>query len=82
MEIGRGVSVQNIWMANQQFQSPRFKKVCNFTGPCHKVVLELDPIDYDMDNINPFNKVEIISMVPLYKQVACSSTYGQTLLES
>ncbi|KAF3452912.1 hypothetical protein FNV43_RR03345 [Rhamnella rubrinervis] len=49
---------------------------------CHKVGLELVPRDYDMDTASPFRKSDIISMVPVYKHVACSSADGRTLLES
>ncbi|KAG6427801.1 hypothetical protein SASPL_112048 [Salvia splendens] len=38
--------------------------------------------DYDMDSPFPFKKSDIISMVPVYKHVACSSADGRTLLES
>ncbi|XP_020672627.1 protein TSS [Dendrobium catenatum] len=49
---------------------------------CHKVGLELVPRDYDMDAVDPFKKSDIISMVPVYKHVTCSSADGRTLLES
>ncbi|TKY73152.1 TSS protein [Spatholobus suberectus] len=49
---------------------------------CHKVGLELVPRDYDMDIASPFRKTDIVSMVPIYKHVACSSADGRTLLES
>ncbi|XP_028075616.1 protein TSS-like [Camellia sinensis] len=35
-----------------------------------------------MDSATPFKKSDIISMVPVYKHVACSSADGCTLLES
>ncbi|CAN6449877.1 unnamed protein product [Victoria cruziana] len=35
-----------------------------------------------MDKTIPFEESDIISMVPVYKHVACSSADGRTLLES
>ncbi|KAK4775252.1 hypothetical protein SAY86_010187 [Trapa natans] len=58
------------------------RKFAVLRGLCHKVGLELVPRDYDMDSATPFRKVDIISMVPVYKHVACSSADGRTLLES
>nr|AWY63023.1 tetratricopeptide repeat-like superfamily protein [Erythranthe lewisii] len=58
------------------------RKFAILRGICHKVGLELVPRDYDMDTPFPFKKSDIISMVPVYKHVACSSADGRTLLES
>ncbi|CAK7338137.1 unnamed protein product [Dovyalis caffra] len=58
------------------------RKFAILRGLSHKVGLELLPRDYDMDNASPFKKSDIISMVPIYKHVACSSADGRTLLES
>ncbi|KAI3814695.1 hypothetical protein L1987_14339 [Smallanthus sonchifolius] len=58
------------------------RKFSILRGLCHKVGLELVPRDYDMDSASPFRKTDIISMVPIYKHVACSSADGRTLLES
>ncbi|KAK6273105.1 hypothetical protein POUND7_010188 [Theobroma cacao] len=58
------------------------RKLAILRGLSHKVGLELVPRDYDMDTPSPFRKSDIISMVPLYKHVACSSADGRTLLES
>ncbi|KAL9151085.1 hypothetical protein ABFS82_11G030600 [Erythranthe guttata] len=58
------------------------RKFAILRGLCHKVGLELVPRDYDMDTPFPFKKSDIISMVPVYKHVACSSADGRTLLES
>nr|XP_043625166.1 protein TSS [Erigeron canadensis] len=58
------------------------RKFSILRGLCHKVGLELVPRDYDMDSSSPFKKTDIISMVPIYKHVACSSADGRTLLES
>ncbi|GLT49592.1 hypothetical protein SLA2020_231400 [Shorea laevis] len=58
------------------------RKFAILRGLSHKVGLELLPRDYDMDTPFPFRKSDIISMVPVYKHVACSSADGRTLLES
>ncbi|XP_058213810.1 protein REDUCED CHLOROPLAST COVERAGE 2 [Rhododendron vialii] len=58
------------------------RKFSILRGLCYKVGLELLPRDYDMDSATPFKKSDIISMVPVYKHVACSSADGRTLLES
>ncbi|CAL5056201.1 unnamed protein product [Urochloa decumbens] len=58
------------------------RKYAILRGLCHKVGLELVTKDYDMDMPNPFRKSDIISVVPIYKHVACSSADGRTLLES
>ncbi|KAK3032246.1 hypothetical protein RJ639_035539, partial [Escallonia herrerae] len=58
------------------------RKFSILRGLCHKVGLELVPRDYDMESVSPFKKSDIISMVPVYKHVACSSADGRTLLES
>ncbi|KAI3513902.1 hypothetical protein L1887_12126 [Cichorium endivia] len=58
------------------------RKFAILRGLCHKVGLELVPRDYDMDSAFPFKKSDIVSMVPVYKHVACSSADGRTLLES
>uniref|UniRef100_A0A2N9HM86 Clu domain-containing protein n=1 Tax=Fagus sylvatica TaxID=28930 RepID=A0A2N9HM86_FAGSY len=62
--------------------SQDLRKFAILRGLCHKVGLELVPRDYDMDSASPFRKSDIISMVPVYKHVACSSADGRTLLES
>ncbi|RRT48183.1 hypothetical protein B296_00053266 [Ensete ventricosum] len=58
------------------------RKYAILRGLCHKVGLELVPRDYDMETPHPFRKSDIISMIPVYKHVACSSADGRTLLES
>ncbi|KAL3643024.1 hypothetical protein CASFOL_013839 [Castilleja foliolosa] len=82
------------WKWVEKFVSKRFgwqwkdearheiRKFAILRGVCHKVGLELVPRDYDMDSPFPFKKSDIISMVPVYKHVACSSADGRTLLES
>ncbi|KAJ8767706.1 hypothetical protein K2173_020646 [Erythroxylum novogranatense] len=58
------------------------RKYAILRGLSHKVGLELLPRDYEMESASPFRKSDIISMVPVYKHVACSSADGRTLLES
>ncbi|XP_068651789.1 protein REDUCED CHLOROPLAST COVERAGE 2-like [Aristolochia californica] len=58
------------------------RKFAILRGICHKLGLELVARDYDMDTPAPFKRNDIISMVPVYKHVACSSADGRTLLES
>ncbi|KAK1366883.1 Clu domain-containing protein [Heracleum sosnowskyi] len=58
------------------------RKFSVLRGLCQKVGLEIVPRDYDMDSVSPFKKLDIVSMVPVYKHVACSSADGRTLLES
>ncbi|XP_021750054.1 protein TSS-like [Chenopodium quinoa] len=58
------------------------RKFAILRGLSHKVGLELVPRDYEVDTDCPFRKSDIISMIPVYKHVACSSADGRTLLES
>ncbi|CAN6449876.1 unnamed protein product [Victoria cruziana] len=58
------------------------RKIAILRGLCHKVGMEIVPKDYEMDKTIPFEESDIISMVPVYKHVACSSADGRTLLES
>ncbi|CAN6483481.1 unnamed protein product [Victoria cruziana] len=58
------------------------RKFAILRGLCHKVGVELAPRDYDMEGPNPFKKRDVISLMPVHKQVACSSADGRTLLES
>ncbi|EFJ26734.1 hypothetical protein SELMODRAFT_10032, partial [Selaginella moellendorffii] len=61
---------------------PELRKYAVLRGICHKVGVEIAPRDYDYQSPNPFSSADIISMVPVYKQAACSSADGRTLLES
>ncbi|XP_058100419.1 protein REDUCED CHLOROPLAST COVERAGE 1 [Magnolia sinica] len=68
-----------------ELNSMNFRDVRKFAilrGLCHKVGIELAPRDFDMDSTNPFQKADIVSLVPVHKQVACSSADGRQLLES
>ncbi|XP_072965118.1 protein REDUCED CHLOROPLAST COVERAGE 1 [Typha angustifolia] len=58
------------------------RKYAILRGLCHKVGIELAPRDFDMDSAFPFQKLDIISLIPVHKQVACSSADGRQLLES
>ncbi|XP_038989066.1 protein TSS isoform X2 [Phoenix dactylifera] len=68
------------WRLKDEFQ--HLRKFVILRGLCHKVGLELVARDYDMDSPNPFEKSDIISVVPVYKHVTCSSADGRNLLES
>ncbi|KAK9141476.1 hypothetical protein Syun_010876 [Stephania yunnanensis] len=69
------------WQCNQEARHD-LRKFAILRGLCHKVGIELVPRDYDMDSPCPFRKSDIVSMVPVYKHVACSTADGRTLLES
>lgn len=58
------------------------RKFAILRGLCHKVGLELAPRDYEVDTACSFKSSDIISVIPVYKHVACSSADGRTLLES
>nr|XP_023876914.1 protein TSS [Quercus suber] len=83
-----------VWRWLQVFLKKRFewdlsslnykdiRKFAILRGLCHKVGIELVPRDFDMDSLNPFRKSDIVSLVPVHKQAACSSADGRQLLES
>ncbi|KAJ7962574.1 Tetratricopeptide repeat (TPR)-like superfamily protein [Quillaja saponaria] len=58
------------------------RKFAILRGLCHKVGIELVPRDFDMDSPTPFRKSDVVSLVPVHKQAACSSADGRQLLES
>ncbi|KAL0379395.1 UNVERIFIED_CONTAM: protein TSS [Sesamum angustifolium] len=58
------------------------RKFAILRGLCHKVGIELVPRDFDMKSAHPFRKEDIVSLVPVHKQAACSSADGRQLLES
>ncbi|CAA0816455.1 Tetratricopeptide repeat (TPR)-like superfamily protein [Striga hermonthica] len=68
------------WKLQDEFQ--HLRKLSILRGLCHKVGLELAPRDYDLESSAPFTKSDIISIVPICKNVGCSSADGRTLLES
>ncbi|KAF9617084.1 hypothetical protein IFM89_033189 [Coptis chinensis] len=46
------------------------RKISILRGICQKVGVELVPRDYDMDNLNPFRSIDVISMVPVCKALS------------
>ncbi|KAG0621755.1 hypothetical protein M758_3G045500 [Ceratodon purpureus] len=70
------------WKLDREQENAEIRKYAVLRGLCHKVGIEVAPRDYALDTSTPFKKADIISMVPVYKQVACSSADGRTLLES
>ncbi|KAD3069055.1 hypothetical protein R6Q59_016956 [Mikania micrantha] len=64
------------------FNYTELRKIAILRGLCHKVGVELVPRDFNMNTPNPFRKEDIISLVPVHKQAACSSADGRQLLES
>ncbi|CAK9197344.1 unnamed protein product [Sphagnum troendelagicum] len=70
------------WKLAGEVISSELRKYAILRGLCHKVGIEIAPHDYDLDTPTPFRTGDIISMIPVYKQVACSSADGRTLLES
>ncbi|XP_078443791.1 tetratricopeptide repeat (TPR)-like superfamily protein [Wolffia australiana] len=91
-QVNSGASLNQKWI--ETFLEKRFgykwkddactelRKYAVLRGLCHKVGLELITRDYEMDGCSPFTKSDIVSMVPVYKHVSCSSADGRTLLES
>ncbi|XP_044501218.1 protein TSS-like isoform X2 [Mangifera indica] len=57
------------------------RKFAILRGLCHKVGIELVSRDFDMDSPSPFRKTDIVGLVPVHKQAACSSADGRQLLE-
>lgn len=43
--------------------------------------IEIAPRNYDLASDRPFHAADIISMVPVYKSVACTTADGRQLLE-
>ncbi|KAL3622455.1 Protein REDUCED CHLOROPLAST COVERAGE 1 [Castilleja foliolosa] len=58
------------------------RKFAILRGLCRKVGIELVPRDFDMKSAHPFQKEDIVALVPIHKQAACSSADGRQLLES
>lgn len=58
------------------------RKFVILRGLCQKVGIELVPRDYDMTSSDPFHAADLVSLIPVYKQAACSSADGRQLLES
>ncbi|KAJ1273040.1 hypothetical protein BS78_06G249700 [Paspalum vaginatum] len=68
------------WKLKDEFA--HLRKFIILRGLCSKVGLELVARDYDMNSPNPFDKSDIISIVPVCKHVVYSSIDGRNLLES
>ncbi|XP_010522920.1 PREDICTED: protein TSS [Tarenaya hassleriana] len=64
------------------FSYKDLRKFAILRGLCHKVGIELIPRDFDMDSPEPFRKTDVVSLIPVHKQAACSSADGRQLLES
>ncbi|KAJ4761266.1 Tetratricopeptide repeat (TPR)-like superfamily protein [Rhynchospora pubera] len=68
------------WGITDEFDYLR--KLILLRGLCNKVGLELVARDYDLSGPNPFEKSDIISLVPICKHMICSSADGRNLLEA
>ncbi|GAB2271810.1 hypothetical protein Dimus_006641 [Dionaea muscipula] len=64
------------------FDYKDLRKFSILRGLCQKVGIELAPRDYDMNSSVPFHGSDIVSLIPVHKQAACSSADGRQLLES
>ncbi|GAB4844598.1 hypothetical protein Ancab_037997, partial [Ancistrocladus abbreviatus] len=64
------------------FNYKDLRKFAILRGLCQKVGIELVPRDYDMNSPFPFHAADIVSLIPVHKQAACSSADGRQLLES
>ncbi|KAI4303417.1 hypothetical protein MLD38_039051 [Melastoma candidum] len=64
------------------FNCKDLRKFAILRGLCQKVGIELAPRDYDMESTHPFCGADVISLIPVHKQAACSSADGRQLLES
>ncbi|XP_062226922.1 protein REDUCED CHLOROPLAST COVERAGE 3-like [Phragmites australis] len=74
------LSKRYCWKLKDEF--PHLRKFIILRGLCSKVGLELVARDYDMNSPNPFDKSDIVSIVPVCKHVVYSSIDGRNLLES
>uniref|UniRef100_A0ACD5V1Y8 Uncharacterized protein n=1 Tax=Avena sativa TaxID=4498 RepID=A0ACD5V1Y8_AVESA len=63
-------------------ESEHLRKSIILRGLCGKVGLELVARDYDMNSPNPFDKSDIVNLVPICKHVVYSSIDSRNLLES
>ncbi|XP_039774417.1 protein TSS-like isoform X2 [Panicum virgatum] len=68
------------WKLKDEFA--HLRKFIILKGLCSKVGLELVAKDYNLNSPNPFDKSDIISIVPICKHVVYSSIDGRNLLES
>uniref|UniRef100_J3M1Z7 Clu domain-containing protein n=1 Tax=Oryza brachyantha TaxID=4533 RepID=J3M1Z7_ORYBR len=68
------------WKLKDEFA--HLRKFIILRGLCSKVGLELVARDYDMNSPNPFDKSDIVNIIPVCKHVVYSSIDGRNLLES
>ncbi|TVU16325.1 hypothetical protein EJB05_39883 [Eragrostis curvula] len=74
------LSKRYFWKLKDEFA--HLRKSIILRGLCSKVGLELVARDYDMNSPSPFEKSDIVSIVPVCKHVVYSSIDGRNLLES
>ncbi|XP_062184018.1 protein REDUCED CHLOROPLAST COVERAGE 2-like isoform X2 [Phragmites australis] len=74
------LSKRYCWELKDEFS--HLRKFIILRGLCNKVGLELVTRDYDMNSPNPFDKSDIVSIVPVCKHVIYSSIDSRNLLES
>ncbi|VAH37969.1 unnamed protein product [Triticum turgidum subsp. durum] len=74
------LSKRYCWKLKDEFA--HLRKPIILRGLCSKVGLELVARDYDMNSPNPFDKSDIVNIVPICKHVVYSSIDSRNLLES
>ncbi|KAM3390712.1 hypothetical protein ACQJBY_012368 [Aegilops geniculata] len=74
------LSKRYCWTLKDEFA--HLRKPIILRGLCSKVGLELVARDYDMNSPNPFDKSDIVNIVPICKHVVYSSIDSRNLLES
>lgn len=78
--VERFLSKRYNWKLKDEFA--HLRKFIILRGLCSKVGLELVARDYDMNSPNPFDKSDIVNIIPVCKHVVYSSIDGRNLLES
>ncbi|KAG8066461.1 hypothetical protein GUJ93_ZPchr0004g39879 [Zizania palustris] len=68
------------WKLKEEFA--HLRKFIILRGLCSKLGLELAARDYDMNSPNPFEKSDIVNIIPVCKHMVYSSIDGRNLLES
>jgi protein TIF31 len=74
------LSKRYCWKLKDEYE--HLRKSIILRGLCSKVGLELVARDYDMNSPNPFDKSDIVNIVPICKHVVYSSIDSRNLLES
>lgn len=74
------LSKRYCWKLKDEFA--HLRKSIILRGLCSKAGLELVARDYDMNSPNPFDKSDIVNIVPVCKHVVYSSIDSRNLLES